>query len=272
MRKLFLVYLLIVITVACKKEEFNIINLNENRITVLGHGGMGIASTYPMNSFESIAYSLNLGADGTEIDIEMTKDSVLVAFHDYELSDKTNLSGNIYNKTWNEISNAIYKDPIYTGYKIINLVTLFSNIGDNRKKIFALDCKNFNPDTSINYRLTYCNAILKIIDTYNIQNNVFLELKREDMIMTMKMLRPELKIFVYSDFYNGLHIAKKHQLQGIVVSLDKITKEQISEAHESGFMVTVYNVHSNKKNIEAINKNADIIESDNLKHLLKILK
>lgn len=86
------------------------------------------------------------------------------------------------------------------------------------------------------------------------------------------MLRPKLKIFVYSDFYNGLRIATKHQLQGIVVSLNNITKEQISEAHQNGFMVTVYNVHSNKKNIEAINKNADIIESDNLKHLLKILK
>lgn len=256
----------------CEKLEFNISILNENNITILGHGGMGIASTYPMNSFESIAYCLNLGADGTEIDIEMTKDNVLVAFHDYELSDRTNVSGNIFNKNWDEIKNATYINPIYTGYKIINLDMLFSNLGTHRNKIFAFDCKNFNPDTSIQYRTTFCKEVLKIIDKYNIQNNVLLELKREDIIMTMKSMRPDLKILVYADYANGILLAKKYQLQGIVVSNDNITKEQVLAAHQNGLLVTIFNAHSNKRNIEAINKNADIIETDNLKHLLRVLR
>lgn len=50
-----------------------------------------------------------------------------------------------------------------------------------------LDFTNkFNRDTSINYRIRYCNEILRIIDKYNIQDNVFLELKREDIIITIK--------------------------------------------------------------------------------------
>ena len=61
-----------------------------------------------------------------------------------------------------------------------------------------------------------------LTQSFNIQNNVFLELKREDMIMTMKMLRPELKIFVYSDFY------RKPVIIGIGADLDRASV--ISEA------------------------------------------
>jgi glycerophosphoryl diester phosphodiesterase len=272
MKKSVLFGLIISIISACEKEEFNIVNLNGNRITALGHGGMGIGSTYPMNSFESIAYSLNIGADGTEIDVQMTKDSVLVAFHDLELSDKTTISGNIYNKNWSEISHATFKEPIYTGYKIINLDMLFSGLGNVSQKIFAFDCKNFNPDTSVYYRTTFCNSLIRIIDKYNIQDNIFIEFKREDLIKTMKELRPDLKIFIYSNFNDGLILAQKYQLQGLVISVDNISKEQVSIAHGNGFMICVFNTHSNNRNIEAINKNVDIIQTDNLKHLLKILK
>ncbi len=257
---------------SCKKDNFNIINLNGNKISVLGHGGMGISHTYPMNSFESIAYCLNIGADGTEIDVEMTKDSVLVAFHDLELSDKTNISGNIYNKNWNEISSAIYKDPVYAGYKVVNLDQLFSGISNISGKQFIFDCKNFNPDTSAYYRNTFCNAVIKIIDRYHLEDRAIIELKREDLIQTLKHLRPDLKIFVYSDFENSLVLAQRYQLEGITISVDKISKQQVILAHQNGLQVAVFNTHSEKRNIEAINKNVDIIQTDRLKHLIKVLK
>jgi len=272
MKKLILSGVIILSIIACEKDEFNIVNLNGNTITVLGHGGMGISSTYPMNSFESISYSLNLGADGAEIDVQMTKDSILVAFHDFDLSERTNISGNIYNKNWSDISGATYSDPLYTGYKIINLDMLFTGLENMSKKMFAIDCKNFNPDTSVHYRTAFCNSLIKIIDKYDIQDNVFIEFKREDLIKTMKALRPDLKIFIYSNFNDGLLLAKKHQLEGIVTSIDAISKEQIATAHDNGLMIAVLNTHSNKRNIEAINKNVDIIQTDNLKHLLKTLK
>ena len=41
--------------ISCSKESFT----TDNNIIVLGHGGMGIGQTYPMNSYESILKSLN---------------------------------------------------------------------------------------------------------------------------------------------------------------------------------------------------------------------
>ena len=106
MKNLIILSILLFVVSSCQKEDFEIINLNNNKITVLGHGGMGIGETYPMNSFESILNCLNLGADGTEIDVQMTKDGVLVAFHDESLEHSTNISGRIFNKTWDEIKAA----------------------------------------------------------------------------------------------------------------------------------------------------------------------
>lgn len=37
-------------------------------------------------------------------------------------------------------------------------------------------------------------------------------------------------------------------------------------------MIAVFNVHSKNKNIEAIEKNVDFIQSDKVKHLIKTLK
>ena len=69
----------------------------------MGHGGMGFSNVYPMNTFESIMHCINLGADGTEIDVQMTKDGILVAYHDRELSNKTNKCGLVNDFYWNSL-------------------------------------------------------------------------------------------------------------------------------------------------------------------------
>lgn len=83
---------LVVILFSCKKNELTIDNL-DGKIYALGHGGMGVGKTYPMNTFESIQKCFSHGADGTEIDVQLTKDSVLIAFRGKDLSDYTQLTG-----------------------------------------------------------------------------------------------------------------------------------------------------------------------------------
>ncbi len=271
MKNLSLLLILLFIIPACQKRDFDIVNLNGNQITTLGHGGMGIANRYPLNTFESILNSLNVGADGTEIDVQMTKDGVLVAFHSSSLEDKTDASGAVYTQTWDQIKSARYNDPIYSNYRIISLDELFSNISKLNDYIFFLDCKNFNPDTSASYLNTFTDALIQIIDKHQLANNVYIELKRRDVIETLKDKRPDLKIFIYSYFDEALKIAAEFDLQGIAIAVDNISREEVVTAHEKGIMVVVFNAHSKSRNIDAIEKNVDFIQSDKLKHLVKML-
>jgi len=101
---------------------------------------------------------------------------------------------------------------------------------------------------------------------------VYIEFKRKDLIKSLKIKRPDLKIFEYSDFDLALDIVTEFQLQGITISVDNISKDEVIKAHNNGTMIAVFNTHSKNRNIEAIEKNVDFIQSDKVKHLIKILK
>ncbi|PBQ30868.1 hypothetical protein CNR22_03450 [Sphingobacteriaceae bacterium] len=81
-----------------------------------------------------------------------------------------------------------------------------------------------------------------------------------------------MKLFIYpSSFENGLNIANKMDLFGITISNAEIASEQVYLAHHHRRRITVWNVQSEKENLEAISKNADYIQSDKLIPLLKSL-
>lgn len=274
MNKLLFYCIILFVIISCKKEKFNILNLNGNKITALGHGGMGVGNTYPMNSYESILRCLNLEMDGTEFDVQMTKDSVLVLYHGQNLSDETNLKGVINSLNWSEVKNGYYTSTPYLNYSIISLDQLFSNIGSIQKYKFTFDCKLYTNTNNINqYYGWFIDALIKITQKYNIESNVYFESQSEEFLDLFKNKKPDSKLFIYpSSFEAGLNIALSKDLYGITISTRSITKEQIKIAHDNNLLVAIWNTHSKSDNIEAINKNPDFIQTDNVKNLIKLLK
>ncbi len=271
MRYLYFTIILLIITTSCKKD-FEISNLNGDTITILGHGGMGIEHLYPLNSFESIQNCLSIGADGTEIDIQMTKDSVLVVFHDELLEHSTNSDGAIYLKNWDDVNDASYLFPPYAQYKVVTLDQLFSDLANPKDFTFFLDCKNFNPDTTTAYYNTFNNALIQVIEDHDLADNVVVELKRTGLIESLQAKRPDLKIFIYQGFETGIPLAIEYQLEGITLDVNTIAKEEVAEAHALGIKIAVFNTHTKQRNVDAIEKNVDIIQTDKVNHLIKLLK
>ena len=258
----------------CKKTEFEIENLNGNQITVLGHGGMGVKSTYPMNSIESVLKCLALGANGSELDIQMTKDKVLILFHDEKLSDKTHLQGIVNNLSWDEIKNAYYKETPYLNYTLVSLEQLLSQIKNIQAYTFTFDCKLYtNQEDRDKYYIDYCDALIHIIEKHQLENTVCIESQDETFLNYLKQQRPNYKLFIYpSSFESGFNVALNLNLFGITISTKDITKEQIKLAHQNNLRVAIWNIHSASDNKEAIRKNPDYIQADNLQNLLNLLK
>ena len=251
---------------SCAKEEYVIDNLNENKIKIIGHAGMGIASSYPMNSYESITKCLMLGADGVEMDVQMTKDSVLILFHDKELS---HLNSKINDLLWSKIKNINLSAVPYLNYSIISLDELFSNINNLHNYYYTLDCKYIEEK----YEDTYVRVLIQIIEKYKLKENIYIESSNEQFLKKIQQENPDYKLFIYpNSFEHGLEVAIDLNLYGITISTAVVTKEQIQLAHRHGIRIAVWNVHSQSENVKAIKKNPDIIQTDNLSHLLKILK
>ena len=261
-------------SLSCSREEFQIDNLSNNQIAIFGHGGMGVDHTYPLNTFESISNCLNLGANGSEMDVQITKDSVLVAFHDYDLGERTTIEGVINSLDWDEIKNASYIHPTYLNYRIVSLDDLFSNIADLHKYKFTFDCKLYSEylsDTELHS--IYSNALIKLITTFNLGNNVFIESNSVDFLKQLKLKDNTLPLFIYRDYFEeGMEIALDYDLYGITISTKNITRAQIEIVHNEGLFVAIWNVLSTDDNVEAIKKNPDFIQTDKLKNLIRLLK
>lgn len=268
-------FIFVLLLFSCQKEDeiFNIVNLNRNNITVLGHGGMGIASTYPIDTYESIVNCLNLGTDGSEIDVQMTKDSVLVAFHDSDLDTKTNLSGMISQHNYDEIKDAYYDETPYMTYSLVSLDQLFSNIEDLASYKFTFDCKLYNADASNDaYLTTFADAIVKISKKYNLQRRIYIESNDKNFLTLLANKNERFKLFIYPQtFEEGLATASELNLYGITISNDDISAEQMLLAHNQGFRVAVWNVETEQNNLDAIRKNPDFIQTDKVKYLVSTL-
>lgn len=273
MKKLILIGF-ILFSIACKKEKFDIVNLNGNKIIGLGHGGMGPSSSYPMDSYESLAECLSMGADGTEFDVQMTRDSILVLYHDPDLSSNTNLKGYINSLDWSEVKAARYNQTLYLNYSILSLDDFFSHIKNPDQYKFTFDCKLHTENTNINaFYVSYINAVTRMIHQYQLENNVYIESQNQDFLTLFKKKEPSSKLFIYpSSFESGMDIATSAGLFGITISTRDVTKEQIKLAHDHNLWIAIWNTHTEEDNKEAIRKNPDFIQTDKLKNLMKLLK
>lgn len=260
---------------SCGKNDVDLShvkNLNGNKISPIGHAGKGFSSRFPINSFEGVSNAVNMGADGVEIDIQMTKDSVLVLYHDGTLEEQTNLEGFIHEKNWSYVQTAIYNNPLYAEYKIISLDQLFEHLKNAKGYYYFLDFKFFEPQNPEQLISTYTNALVKIIDKHRMEKNVLILYKLKSFLEQLRILRPELYLVISGEFENALSTATELDLYGILVSNDKITKAQIQQAHDEEIRVGTFGLLSKDDNLDGIDKSPDFMITDKLKHLVKVLK
>nr|WP_070961488.1 glycerophosphodiester phosphodiesterase [Hyphomonas sp. Mor2] len=76
----------------------------KNRAEIIAHGGgQGHA---PPNTILALQTALDLGTDVLEVDLQQTRDGVIILRHDDTLDRTTNMSGPIAEQDWAEISGA----------------------------------------------------------------------------------------------------------------------------------------------------------------------
>lgn len=78
---------------------------------------------FPENSLEAVQSSIDMGVDMLELDVQRTKDGVLMLMHDHNLDRTTTGSGNIADTNWEDIAKLNLKDHQgqVTGYKVPKL-------------------------------------------------------------------------------------------------------------------------------------------------------
>ena len=80
---------------------------------IIGH--RGVPHLHQENSLAGIRRALELGLDGVEFDVFVTRDEQVVLFHEEELERVTDGRGKITELTWDQVSKLNIKKEIYMG-------------------------------------------------------------------------------------------------------------------------------------------------------------
>lgn len=90
-----------------QRSILKIINSFEDeygKVMIVAHRA-NLIDTLPENSLEGVLACIEHGIDIVEIDLQKTKDNVLIVMHDDRLNRMTNGNGNVSDYTWEEISH-----------------------------------------------------------------------------------------------------------------------------------------------------------------------
>lgn len=260
---------------ACDTSQplINVQNLNGNKITILGHRGMGNNYKYPGNSFESIEQVLSLGVQGAEIDVQITKDSVLVIFHDKTLNKKTSLTGMVRDYNWTELEHITYRSRQPEYIYLITVDSLFTRLPNPQNYTFSFDCRIY-PGTEYmqDYLRQYVYAIKQVLHKHNMENRILIESSNIQFHQILKRNKvPAFQFITGKGIKKGIPIAEKLGLYGIGVG-SSATKTDIALAHQKGFKVMTWTPKTRWANERAVKKNPDFIQTDQPIHLVKLLK
>ena len=255
---------------ACKKQEIgNDDSRFGTKIMILGHMGMGIAFSWPGNSKESIKTCLEIGCDGSEMDIQMTLDSVLVAYHDKDLSSRTNCNGKIHEMNWKDLENCIYNRSINSA-GIASVDEIFASIPNVHDYYFSFDCKtDVNVTDQMQFFRKYLRAIARISEKYDLENHIFIEGSKE-FLSIAKDLGLKNPLFLFSNFDDQpADTAANRGFFGVSIPSETAAKdlEYCNGLKIRTMLWAPFNYFENK---ELLNKKPDIIQTDDPISILKL--
>ncbi len=248
----------LVLLISCNKET------DETPILVIGHGGMGLefsGSIYHDNSKEAFDLALDIhGVDGIEMDVRLSADGDLWAFHDDDLKKETNKEGCIENMTFDQLNGTKYKG---TGSEVLKrLVDM--DLNSNGKRIF-LDIKHYNAcNGTIHDVNDFVSALLDLPAYYQNASLVRIVTSNKDWIPVL--ISAGFSVVYSSDIAGSIDAVFQDYPEtiGMAIKNQSVTKNQVAKYMEQGKAVYIYEVRSPKKLKEAGNKLPTGVMSDDV--------
>jgi glycerophosphoryl diester phosphodiesterase len=265
-----IIFVMSFLNIRCKKKEYIDDSYFGSKIMILGHRGMGVAYSRPGNTFEAISPVIGIGADGSEMDVQLSKDSVLVLFHDQNMTTETFCSGRVYEKDWSEIKKCKYSSLLQYNIYVNSVDELFCKIPNLNTLYFSFDCK---VDNDVKDKTLYIDQFLrginKVCEKYSMSNNVFVE-GDLDFLRRAQKLGLTNKLFLTGELNEStISAASSNHFFGISTSIDYL-HDNVLNAHQRGLFVMTWSPNNFSQNKIALSNKVDIIQTDDPMSILKI--
>lgn len=276
-----LVYVAIVSLVlgtGCEKKQIE----PEVETKVIGHGGNGFqmfTNPYPSNTVVSIRRALEgAGADGVEVDVQLSKDGIPVLYHDMMLESQTSGTGCIPEMTWDELKDFKYRrdigNEIYSDEKLTRLEDVFILFSKYQPKPeLHLDLRLENTCGTAPVESEYLEVITSMISKYNAEKWVIIESGKKEFLE--KLSSPESQYRLALDCGSPLKEAdwlNSNQIESVVCGDGGISDEDLVFIKNSGIKLILFNVKTQSSVKSALSKRPYAVQTDNLELMQEYLR
>lgn len=245
------------------------------RPLIIAHRGGALESTE--NTIEAFERAQKIGADGIEADIRLTRDGVIVVYHDDRFGRVEGLASAQRTRLISEMTYAeITAQPLVPvgedtgGRRVPTLADLLSSVKSGLLNI------------EIKRDLRFDELVRKTIDALRAFPDLDRIVLEPPDLDTAKKLRaalgPRLKLHINpgspdsSSFKDAFKRALKFKPHSISVSHKKITQNIVDLAHDSGVEVWVWTIDSVEVAEAMQQLDVDAIKTDRPEMLLGLLK
>ncbi len=232
---------------------------------IIGHRGG--AAGFPENTLAAFKKAVELGADGVEFDVQLTKDGEVVVIHD-ELIDRTMTgSGLVKEHTLKELrqmSAGEFFSPDFKSEKIPTLAEVLEVVQD--LEVINIELKNYLPYPKLEEK------VLKLVDQFEIREKVIISSFNHYSLQKIKKLQPEIRTgaLLMAKIINPADYAFKRAFNALHLHFLTADQEIIDKSHFMGMQVNVYTVNFPESVIELLEKGVDMIMTDDLEMAIEL--
>lgn len=226
-----------------------------HHVTIMAHRGDSIAA--PENTIPAFESAIENMADWIELDVQQTKDGVIVVMHDSNLKRTTGVNKNIWNVTYDEIKDLDAGSWFDESFSDVRIPTLEEVLKLAKGKI-KLNIELKPTGHEVNFE----EKVINLIRENEFQEECIVCSLKYDTIARVKKIDPEIKtayvvIVVYSDFW------KASAADAFSIEYSFVNKSMVNNVKNAGKDIYVWTVNNEKGLQKMIEMGVDGIITDN---------
>ncbi|MDX9752281.1 MAG: glycerophosphodiester phosphodiesterase family protein [Flavobacteriales bacterium] len=231
---------------------------------MVGHGGCGPGDVLPMNSRAALMTALESGMDGIELDVQLTADGVLVAFHDELLDDGAGRAVRVHALPWATVRACTVPGKDGAPHPIVRVDSLLMEAAAAYPRaLFTLDCKLFAHGDWWTYLEQYTDAVAALPHGTGTTGRVQAECRVDDFLGLLRRKAPALPLYRYADDADeAMRIAADAGYAGITLHHARMGRAQVRQAHDMGLRVTLFGTANAWSERRAMRKGPDQLQTD----------
>jgi len=215
----------------CEKKLLDIIH-EESRTEFVNYAHRGASEYYPENTMSSFDAGLEMGANGIETDVQITKDGIPVLFHDDTLTRVTGQDGAIADYTYEELLAFDVKKGDRTD-KIMKFEDFLARYGE-RDITFAIELK----------RRGAAEAVVNLVRQYGVEKKCVITSFLFNEAAAVREYAPHMTVGYLTSTVNDELIARMLEcgIDELCPKASLVTADAVEAWHRLGFNVRAWGV------------------------------